>query len=302
MTRRTALSLAALPALAAPPASRWPVSIFSKHLQWLPIGEAAVFAKQLGFEAIDLTVRNGGHVEPEQVETGLPAAAEAIRKAGLEITMITTAIGGISVPQTPAIFKTMRALGIKYYRWGGMKYVEKSSVKEQIATLRPMVKTLADKSAEQGVCGIYHTHSGLGEFGASIWDILAVVDGLDPAAVGINYDIGHATVEGGFGGWVNSFRAAGPYVRGVALKDFKWEKNAKGQWRPEWCPLGDGMVDWSSFAQRLKGTTFNGPLQLHYEYPMGGAEHGDRQVTWAADRIANAMRRDLERVRGYLAA
>jgi hypothetical protein len=35
---------------------------------------------------------------------------------------------------------------------------------------------------------------------------------------------------------------------------------------------------------------------------MGGADHGDRQVTWAADRIANSMRRDLERVRGYLAA
>jgi sugar phosphate isomerase/epimerase len=51
---------------------------------------------------------------------------------------------------------------------------------------------------------------------------------FDPQAVGVNYDIGHATIEGGFGGWINSLRITGLHLRGVAVKDFLWEKVKRG--------------------------------------------------------------------------
>jgi hypothetical protein len=38
-------------------------------------------------------------------------------------------------------------------------------------------------------------------------------------------DRSDATIEDGFGGWINSLRITGPHLRGVAVKDFLWEKD-----------------------------------------------------------------------------
>jgi sugar phosphate isomerase/epimerase len=148
---------------------------------------------------------------------------------------------------------------------------------------------------------MYHTHSGVGLVGASIWDLWYLMKDLDPKLVGMNYDVGHATVEGGFGGWIDSFKIAGNYVRGIAVKDFLWEKDAKGAWRAEWKPIGQGMVKLPQFFAMVAETDFSGPLQLHFEYPLGGANNGTRTVTIPKEEVYAAMKKDLDKVRGMLA-
>src|SRR6185295_15162329 len=107
------------------------------------------------------------------------------------------------------------------------------------------------------------------------WDMYILLKDFDTNAVSVNYDIGHATVEGGLGGWIHSSRLLIPYTRGVALKDFRWEKSAKGQWAPRWCALGEGMLHFKQFLPMLKAANFRGPLQLHFEYDeLGGADSG----------------------------
>lgn len=69
-----------------------PVTIFSKHLQWLNYNDMAALAKKMGFDGVDLTVRPGGHVLPENAEKDLPRAVNAIRDKGLEVYSITTNI------------------------------------------------------------------------------------------------------------------------------------------------------------------------------------------------------------------
>ena len=56
---------------------------------------------------------------------------------------------------------------------------------------------------------MYHTHSGVGLVGAPIWDLHIIMKDLDPKLVGINYDVAHATIEGGLGGWIASYRVSG---------------------------------------------------------------------------------------------
>src|SRR5579863_4703796 len=104
---------------AAPSATGGPlkISIFSKHFQWTNCREMAAIAKDIGFDGVDLTVREGGHVLPERVEEDLPKAAEDIRKAGLEFPMITAEIVDTSSPHAEAILKAASRLGIRYYRW-----------------------------------------------------------------------------------------------------------------------------------------------------------------------------------------
>lgn len=307
----TALAAASLPAAAqhhhaatpdkmsAAPA-KLKIAIFSKHLQFLQGAQLAQAAAELGFNGIDLTVRKGGHVEPARVRQDLPPLVTEIRKHRLQLTMLTTDIADTETPFAEDILRAMNELGIAYYRWGGFKYNRETPIAEQLRALRPRVEKLAELNARYKVAAMYHTHSGIDLVGAPIWDLHELLDGLNPAAVGVNYDVGHATVEGGFGGWIDSFRITGRYLRGIALKDFLWQKNGRGEWRPEWMPIGDGMVNFSKFFQMVADTGFSGPVQLHFEYPLGGAENGKGELTIPKQQVLDAMKRDLSRVRSYM--
>ncbi len=276
------------------------VAIFSKHLLFLKGDTLPAGAAEIGFDGIDLAVRKGGHVEPERVREDLPKLVASIRQHGLEVPMISTDIADIESPYAEEILKSMSELGIHHYRWGGFKYDAQLPMAQQLEDLKPRVAKLAALNARYKACAMYHTHSGIGVVGASIWDLHIVLKDFDPQSVAVNYDIGHATVEGGFGGWINSFRITGPHLRGVAVKDFLWKKDAKGSWKAQWTPLGQGMVHLPQFFGMLAAARFNGPLQLHFEYPLGGADGGKSTLTLPREEVTAAMKRDLQQLRTYL--
>jgi hypothetical protein len=55
-----------------------------------------------------------------------------------------------------------------------------------------------------------------------------------------------------------------------------------------------------AFFSLLAQTSFDGPLQLHFEYPLFGADAGKRQLSGDPTQVFAAMRRDLRQLRGYL--
>ncbi len=275
------------------------VAIFSKHLLFLRGEDLAVGAAEIGFDGIDLAVRKGGHVEPERVRQDLPGLVAIIKQHGLEVPMITTDIVDAETPFAEDILKTMADLNIRYYRWGGLKYEANRPYVAQLAAMKPRIAKLAALNSRYKANAMFHTHSGTGVVGASIWDLYILLKDFDPASVGVNYDIGHATVEGGLGGWINSFRICGPYVRGIAVKDFLWAKTGRG-WMPAWKPLGEGMVHLPEFFGMVAKSDFAGPLQLHFEYPLAGADSGKAKLSGSKEEVYTAMRRDLTQLRAYL--
>lgn len=287
-------------ALAAGEQPKLKVAVFSKHLQFLAGEELAKAAADIGFDGIDLTVRKGGHIEPERVRQDLPPLVAIIRKHGLEAPMISTDIVDAATPFTEDILKTMADLGIRNYRFGGFQWAADQPYPAQLDAMRPRVAKLAALNARYRACAMYHTHSGAGVVGANIWDLYILMKDLDPNAVGINYDLAHATIEGGLGGWINSFKITGPHLRGMAVKDFEWSKDAGGNWRTEWKPLGEGMVRLPQFFGMVAAAHFSGPLQMHFEYPLGGANNGSATITISREAVYSAMKRDLGKLRGYL--
>jgi len=280
--------------------SRSHICVFSKHLQWLDVGSLARTAAQIGFDGIDLTVRSGGHIEPENAEKELPGALEVISKAGLSVPMITSGIVDVSTPHAERVVRAMKSSGITRYRWGGLKYSEKLPIAAQLEGLKRQASTLAELNAKYGVCAMYHTHSGL-EVGASIWDLWEILKDLDQKHVAVNLDLGHITIEGGLGGRVTNTRLIAPLTRGIAVKDFKRVQTSQGEWRPEWCPLGKGMVNFAQLFAILKDAKFDGPIQLHFEYALGGAESGKKTLTIGQDVVIETMRHDLATLRALLA-
>jgi len=297
-----AAGLAALSrsARAAAPRPRLRLAVMSKFFQFMDVPHMAEAVAGMGFDGIDLCVRPGAHVLPERAAEDLPKAVAAIRGAGLEVPMITSGIVDTGTPHTVTVLRAAASLGIRHYRWGTFRYDPQQPIAAQLEGLKPRVAELAKVNRELGVCAMYHTHSGIGQVGASIWDLWLLLRDHDPRWVSANLDIAHATVEGGLGGWIHSTRLILPLTRGIAIKDFRWGKNAKGEWRPEWCPLGEGMVDYKRYLGMLKSAGFNGPVQMHYEYDLGGADRGAATVTLPPQQIYAAMRKDLDLIRRRL--
>lgn len=275
------------------------LSVFSKHLHFLGWRQMAEAAREIGFDGVDLTLRNGGHVEPARAEIDLPKAAEAIRRAGLELTMVTAGIVDADSPYAESMLRAMKSVGVKLYRWGGLKYDDNRPLPPQLDELKRRVARLAELNRKYDVCAMYHTHSGA-EVGASFWDLWLILKDQDPERVSINLDIGHATVEGGLGAWVRSVQLLAPMTRGIAVKDFVWARNARGEWRPGWCPIGEGMVNFKRFFSMVKQANFNGPVQVHFEYPLGGANNGSKTITIDKADVIAAMKKDVIRLREWM--
>lgn len=273
------------------------VCIFSKHLHWLAIPDMAKTAAQLGFAGVDLTVRKGGHVAPERVAEDLPNAVSLIRKAGLDVPMIATDIIDADDPLTEAILKTASQLGIPYYRMGYLDYDRTIGVVSTLDRHKKQLEKLAALNQKYGIHGAYQNHAGT-RVGASVWDLWALIKDIDPRWLGCQYDIKHAVAEGGMS-WINGLDALKSHIRCVDIKDFIWAKTV-GKWQVQIVPLGEGMVDYGAYLSLLKSYSFSGPMSIHYEFPLGGAETGQPQLTIPTETVLTALQRDLQTLHSLL--
>ncbi len=273
------------------------ISVFSKNLHWLSYEEMAAEVAKLGFDGVDLTVRPNGHVLPEHVERDLPNAVNALRKQGLEVYMITTAINSATAPHTNNILRTAAQLGIKYYRLGWFSYDKARSAPQNIARFNQIFLELQQLNKQYNLHAAYQNHAGE-SFGSPVIDFAMALQGIDPKYVGCQYDIRHATVEGA-NSWPIGLNMVKDYVKTINIKDFRWSQ-VNGKWKEENVPLGEGMVDFGRYLQLLKYYEFKGPVCIHYEYPLGGAEDGATTLTIPREKVFEAMRNDLQTFKGLL--
>lgn len=278
------------------PAGPFPISVFSKQLQWLEYEAMAELVADIGFDGIDLTVRPGGHVIPEAVEDDLPRAVEAARKAGISVPTIVTAITDPADEYTQPILKTAGEQGVRIYRMGYLRYDHTSGIVESLRAQRQLLADLAVLNAQYGLHGAYQNHAGM-QVGAPVWDLWTLLDGMDTRWIGVQYDIRHATAEGGQS-WPLGFKLLAPFVRNLVVKDFIWAKSDRG-WQIRDVPLGEGMVDFKAFFDLVKACGIQGPISLHYEYPLPG-DDGSLSIAERRKQVAAVMQRDLGRLREIL--
>jgi len=281
--------------LASPLASssiiRHPIHVFTKCLQFLDYDRMAEVVAKNGFDGADLTVRPKGQVLPENVEQDLPKVMKALQDAGIGTNMITTGINNADDPLTRPVLKTMAELNIKYYRMGYIKYDHKKSMPANLDHHKSTFEKLEKLNKEFGVTGNYQNHSGA-DVGASVWDLYHILKDCDPEFIGVQYDIRHATAEGGYS-WPLGLKLLGPWIRTTDIKDFIWNKNEKGEWKLKNVPLGEGMVDFKKYFELFKSLDIEAPVSIHYEYELGGAEHGDRNPTMGLDEINMWLKKDI---------
>jgi sugar phosphate isomerase/epimerase len=297
------------------------IDAYSRFLQWLRTpDEVAAAVLELGSKTLDLTVRPyPGHVDPARVRQDLPPFVKGLQKHGVQVQTMACPIVDAESPHAEEILSTASSVGITHY-WGGIfRYDLSKPVMPQLDALKPRVEKIAALNAKYHMTGMYHTYAFPMSVGCTVWDLLYVLREFDPVHVGIHYDTSHMVNAQILGGWEVSLLAAGPYIRGLSVKDSYIEKGGmrggrRGPggpgrrggfqlpgwmppWREHYTPLGQGSVPVPHFAQLVKQMNFYGPVEIQIEYPDGGAENGLAKLTLPRDQVMAPIKRDYEYLR-----
>lgn len=256
------------------------IALFSKCLHGLDAPALACMAAEVGYDGIDLTVRRGGHVEPERVEQDLPPAVKAIRDAGLDIPMISTDIVDADNPLTDRVLRTAAALGIPNYRMSALYYSVQPDLPADLLRFERTLRKLAQLNERHRIVGTIQNHSLDSDFGVQfghyfssmIWDLAAVLKSANSPWIGSQYDIGHAAIECSRS-WAIGLELLSPFVKALQLKDFVWEKQGP-LWEPQGVPVGQGMVDYPRFMGIVRRKKLDVPVILYVTYDIGDAKAG----------------------------
>ena len=270
------------------------ITIFSKHLHWLDAQPLAETVSRIGFDGIDLAVRAKGHVLPERVEQDLPRVVEIIRQAGLQVPMMVTDISKATDPHVEKILKTASALGIGYYRTAYLPYDFSKSIDANLKIFQAQLQELADMNRHYRIRGACQNHSGV-RFSSALWDLWLVLKEIHSEWLGCQFDIRHAMVEGA-NTWPISLRALAPFVNTVDIKDSFWSK-VDGKWKIEYCPLGEGMVDFAGFFALLNELGLYTPISMHYEYDLGLPSDPKLITSQHQEQVIKVMKKDLSYLR-----
>lgn len=303
-TAALAVKEAGFPATAQAAEARAPQvlvpSIWSRHVQWVrtqaqtrsdPYGTGVAIGEAVragGYAAVDLTVRDGGHVLPAQVATHLPLMLQGIRSTGAICDHIGVNIGPPADPQNTSWIETQfvheilsvaGANGIKKYRYNNAGNTVPSfpanTFGEQMTTFLEGVKRnhrrLAAINAQYGfLCGVAHTHGG--NIGTTVEPYAFAMQDIDPRLIGINLAIGHVASGAPGPSWQILMRRWMPYIKCVAPEDIAATVNATtgALSLGRVSPGTPGVINWTTFYTLLRQGGYGGAAENQLEYTIVG--------------------------------
>lgn len=249
---------------------------FTKLFRDYDIAGLANIAHQFGLDGLDLCVRPGYPVSPDNASVTLPAAARALAADGLRIPMVTGSID-LLWPDDPTAEPLLRAMAtadirllkLGYYFWDPFQ----QDYWAEVERVRRGLDGWQKLAGQYGVKICLHTHS-LRCMGMNAAGLMHLIQGFDPARIGAFIDPVHFVIEGEeFAVGANMTRA---YLAIASVKDVLLTRGeADGHSTTEYTvvPCGTGMADFDNMFRALAHFNFQGPLTVHCEFEQAqGAE------------------------------
>ena len=232
-------------------------SVFTKPWKG-PIEEVARFVSGVGFDGIELPVRPGFQVEPQNVTRDLPSAARRLDAFGLKIysvagptdeaTIATCAELGIP------IIRVMVAIGDDGYR----------ATEEQVRRDFDRMIPLLDR---HGVKVGVQNHNG--NFISNASGLRHLIESYDPRHVCAVWDAAHNALNGEAAEL--ALDIIWPHLGMVNLKNAYWERingpeAEVASWRIHWTTGRHGLASWTRVATELNRRDYKGVVCLTAEY------------------------------------
>ena len=278
--------------------------LWSRHLQWVstqaqansdPYGTGVMVGQALlsaGYAAVDLTVRDDGHVQPPLVATNLPLMLNGIRSTGAICNMIGVNFAPPADPANTAwiasqfvheILSVAGANGITKYRYNNAGNTVPSfpanTYGAQMTALLDGVRInhrrlAAINAMYGGMQGVAHTHGG--NIGTMVEPYTYSMQGIDPKLIGINFAMDHVAPAAP-GGWPILLRRAMPYIGNLCVEDLVATVNAttgalsiSNIQPPGATGLGGGVVNWATFYSTVRLGGYSGFSESQLEYSIIG--------------------------------
>ena len=232
-----------------------------------PLDEVGAFLNRLGFDGVELPVRPGFQVEPENVTDGLPEAAKVLEAYDQRIASVagptdeaTIAACGeagvpviricVSVPQDSGYFAAVEGC---QRQWDG---------------LVPLLDRHGVTLGIQNHCNRCIANA------MQLWHAISRYDPRHVAAV---WDPGHCAVDGEVPELALDIledHLCMVNLKNPSYRDVAPEGAGRAEWKLSWTTGRRGLADWARVAALLKARGWVGPVCLTAEYSGHDAVDG----------------------------
>ncbi|GAA3292829.1 sugar phosphate isomerase/epimerase [Dactylosporangium vinaceum] len=145
-----------------------------------------------------------------------------------------------------------------------MPLVKTGDYRDLFAGARKDLEWATAEAARLGVTVLVELHHET--ITASASAALRLIDGLDPAAVGVIHDLGNLIYEG-YEDHRAAFQLLGPYLQHVHVKNVAWHPVATAAdgsvaWKADWATLREGQADVGAYLRALREHGYDGWITL----------------------------------------
>ena len=244
------------------------VIFFTKFLKGLSAEEIGAIASQHHFDGLDLAIRQGQCVNPENAQEALPKAMDIWSRMGLSVPMVTLETSWVDPkkPELQAVYKACGEAGIPTIKLGYWTWKPGQPYWAGVKAIREDLSRFRELGEKFKICSLVHTHSHAC-YGSNASGAMHLVRGFDPRYVGIYLDPAHLAVGGEY--LPMALDMVHDYLKMIGVKNARHipATGAEGpRWKVDWCPLAEGLVHWPEALKLLKEMGYDGPLSVHGEY------------------------------------
>ena len=280
------------------------IVLFSKFHETFQPRELGEFLRGVGYDGIDLAVRRGHPVNPQNVGTSLPEAVRLWADMSLTCEMLTVEPDLIdpSSADSVAIYEAAAEAGIPLVKTGFFNYLPGDDYWQKVADARRALEGFVRLGERTGVKTIYQNHSG-NCLGSNCAGLMHLIQGFDPNWIGVYVDGGHMAIDGE--DVEMGLAMCNGYLTVIGAKDARdipdERPDAPAPYGSAFVFLGQGAAHWPRLLRTAKASGFDGPISVGTEYTedqkvmftVGGKDLSDQ----AASRRAVGLVEDLRFLR-----
>ena len=235
------------------------LSAFTKMWRTHTPEELAVLVRQLGFDGVEFTLREGYQVEPQDAERGLPKLAQTLRNHGVSITSVAS-------DTREEVFAGCAAAGVPLIRvmyWHDLagNYMEtESAIQQEIESFLPLCEKYGVKVGVQQHCG---------PSVSSTMDLRHLLEPFNPKLVGGIWDAAHSGLAGEEP--EQAIDVIWDYLVGVNFKNAMYRRvngpeALRAAYEVYFTTGSQGMCSWPRAIARLAQRGFTGNICMPVEY------------------------------------
>jgi sugar phosphate isomerase/epimerase len=234
-------------------------SVFTKPWMAMSIPQLGEFVRELGFEGIELPVRPGYQVEPENVASDLPIAVRELERVGVKIF-------SVAGPTDEATICACADAGVPVIRTMA-RVNEGENYLDAEARLQAEYDALLPLLDREGVTIGVQNHCS--RFVSSAVGLRALIGRYDPRHVAAVWDAAHEALEGNIPEL--ALDVVWSHLCMVNLKNAVRQRTSGpeaevAQWKVYWTGGRQGIASWVAVAEQLKQRGYSGVLCLTAEY------------------------------------